>query len=244
MSPTVPNSAHADQAAKDLSAYSHRISAESEISPSCFPSSFSVYYKSSDTNTSVYSIGETKDSPLLTLITHLDWSDTKPLAVLYYGVVDATYSKPEARMAIVTRDSVANPHTEITVFPQQLTSAEKGISEHLEHHISQKLFTFSFDIPFEKQTRRQVFQWRLSRGSSFKSLEGLTRAWNLVRLPANRRPSFVGVDEVEPEVVATRHENLNWTSSKVAKFRFVGAGATGELGSDWAVMAVMSALRL
>lgn len=203
------------------------------------PSSFNVYFKRSSKQTTFYHTGQTKDTPFFTIATHLDWNEKRPLAVLYNGAFDSESElSPKSQIAAVTRDSVANPHTEITLFSNDIT-------EHLEHHISQKQFTFSFDITHEKQTSRQLFQWRLSRRSSLKSLEGLSVVWTLVRLKSldRRRSSASSVAE-EPEVVATRSENLNWTSNKVAKFQFVGAGATGQYGDDWAIMAMMSALRL
>jgi hypothetical protein len=46
------------------------------------------------------------------------------------------------------------------------------------------------------------------------------------------------------EVVAAWSENSGMTLSKIAKFHFLGAGATGEFGDDWALMAALSAFRL
>lgn len=203
------------------------------------PSSFNVYFKRSSKQIMFYHIGQTKDTPFFTIATHLDWSERRPLAVLYNGAFDSESDlSPKSQVAAVTRDSVVNPHTEITLFSSDIT-------EHLEHHISQKQFTFSFNITHEKHTTRQLFQWRLSRGSSLKSLDGLSVVWTLVRFKGlDRRRSPASLVAEEPEVVATRSENLNWTSNKVAKFQFVGAGARGQYGDDWAVMAMMSALRL
>jgi hypothetical protein len=45
------------------------------------------------------------------------------------------------------------------------------------------------------------------------------------------------------EVVAKLVDNTV-LSSKVAKFEFLGSGATGALGDDWSIMAVLTALRL
>lgn len=39
-------------------------------------------------------------------------------------------------------------------------------------------------------------------------------------------------------------KNSSMTLSKIAKFHFLGAGAEGEFGDDWALMAVLSAFRL
>lgn len=101
------------------------------------------------------------------------------------------------------------------------------------------------------QWTRERFEWRHSRGSEVKALDKLNSGWKLVRIHSeadgvggNRRARDQGASSDGKELVAVFAEVSGWSTSKVVKFKFLGSGATGEMGTRWSVMAVMTALRI
>ncbi|KAI1761169.1 hypothetical protein GGR53DRAFT_469612 [Hypoxylon sp. FL1150] len=112
-------------------------------------------------------------------------------------------------------------------------------------------FRFAIEVGPDPHTawRREVFEWRHSHGDAVSAfLDGAKAGWKLVRL-ADSSGDEGGGRLVWPrssdgcEIVAVwAHARLSFT--KVLKFRFLGSGATGALGDRWAIMAVMTALRM
>ncbi|KAK6825101.1 hypothetical protein PG989_013156 [Apiospora arundinis] len=102
-----------------------------------------------------------------------------------------------------------------------------------------------------EQWTRERFEWRHSRGSEVKALDRLNSGWKLVRIHSEadgvggtRRARDQGASSDGKELVAVFAEVSGWSTSKVVKFKFLGSGATGEMGTRWSVMAVMTALRI
>ncbi|KAK7977645.1 hypothetical protein PG996_003699 [Apiospora saccharicola] len=102
------------------------------------------------------------------------------------------------------------------------------------------------------QWTRERFEWRKSRGNEVKQLDKINSGWKLVRIHSEadgvggtRRARDAGASSDGKEVVAVFAEVSGWsTSSEVVKFRFLGSGATGEMGPRWSLMAVVTALRV
>ncbi|PHH79568.1 hypothetical protein CDD80_4448 [Ophiocordyceps camponoti-rufipedis] len=92
---------------------------------------------------------------------------------------------------------------------------------------------YSFVTSTSEGALPEKFEWRSSRGEEVKALGEHSYGWKLVRL---------GSDE---EVVAVgASAKMSRSLSKVGAFRFVGRGASGELGDSLAVMAVVSLVRI
>ncbi|KAI2630173.1 hypothetical protein GGS26DRAFT_558220 [Hypomontagnella submonticulosa] len=97
--------------------------------------------------------------------------------------------------------------------------------------------------------RRETFEWRHTYGEAVSdSLDGALSGWKLVRLPDPVTDLWRCIirgprSSDEYEVVAVwAYARLSMT--KVLRFRFLGSGAAGVLGTRWAIMAVMTALRM
>lgn len=117
-------------------------------------------------------------------------------------------------------------------------------------------FRFAIEVGPEPSSawRREVFEWRHSHGDAVAAfLDGAKAGWKLVRLADddengngndnnNRHLVWPRSSDGREIVAVWSHARLSLT--KVLKFRFLGSGATGVLGERWAIMAVMTALRM
>lgn len=241
------------------------------------PLSFNIYYKQWFSST--YQIGEHESQPLFTIQRHGAWGsdkgNPKAMVILHQG---ADSNGPV--VGTVTKDKEGGVLSHDTVIELPLAKGPKGgIRERLQSDVSISLknsrFRFSFDIPLNADvegkesatsTRRETFEWRISKATEVRSLDSTAFGWKLVRLgvdpgsdtdtdtdkPTPASPGKGGARGVREagetsdgkEVVAAWSENSGMTLSKIAKFHFLGRGATGEFGDDWALMVVLSAFRL
>ncbi|RKU47251.1 hypothetical protein DL546_008842 [Coniochaeta pulveracea] len=214
------------------------------------PLSFNFYYK--QWFSSMYQIGEHEDQPLFTIQRHGAWGNDKPMIVLHKG---ADPKNPV--VGTVTKEGLMNHDTVIELPMSSQQGPEGGpIREHLVSEVSMILknsrFRFSFDVGRGKESRRETFEWRMSKAVEVRTLDSMACGWKLVRLGSDqptgkggpRGARDVGEASDGKEVVAAWSENSGMTLSKIAKFHFLGAGATGEFGDDWALMAALSAFRL
>ncbi|KAF7552278.1 hypothetical protein G7Z17_g4438 [Cylindrodendrum hubeiense] len=208
------------------------------------PLAFNIYHKGWASKT--YFLGDHEDQATLTLTLHPILGTKKPFIVLHEG------KDPNGKvLGTVTKESLLKAHTTITV-PGRPGSAFDPITERLACSVALTYFTFtfSFDVGIGKDTRRETFEWRSSRGNEVKALDNWAWGWKLVRLGADEGPGGTRTERDAGEtsdgkkIVAVWSEESKWTLSKCGKFHFIGAGATGELGEEWAFMAVMTSLRL
>ncbi|KAB5515513.1 hypothetical protein GE09DRAFT_1159847 [Coniochaeta sp. 2T2.1] len=222
------------------------------------PLSFNIYYK--QWFSSMYQIGEHENQPLFTIQRHGAWGHDKPMIVLHEG------ADPKGPVVgTVTKDGPKKHDTviELPMSPRP-GSSEGGGTTNREPFVSDvsmtlknSRFRFSFDVGLRgKETRRETFEWRISKAVEVRALDSMAFGWKLVRLlgPDGDQPTTgrggprgardVGEASDGKEVVAAWSENSGLTLSKIAKFHFLGAGATGEFGDDWALIAALSAFRL
>lgn len=94
---------------------------------------------------------------------------------------------------------------------------------------------FTFTLPVGTDGREECFEWRRSRGGEVKSLGGRGGGWELIR---TNKP-----DTHREEVVAIFSADL-FLPKLSGRFEFLGSGATDEMGGNWAVTAVITALSL
>jgi hypothetical protein len=132
--------------------------------------------------------------------------------------------------------------------------SSKGDFNSALNHTGTYRFAIEVGGDDEKQGRREDFEWRHGGGEDIQHLGVSGRGWRLVRLGASAAAngdggaqggdwSSVGATGDAGEIVAF------WARSssvfvKGYKFDFLGAGLTGEMGERWAIMAVMTALRV
>lgn len=94
------------------------------------------------------------------------------------------------------------------------------------------------------EKRQETFEWRHSSSAAVSALRESHSGWKLVRMsgekPAGRR---LFVDSQGCEIVAVLAATGGaFRCSKMARFGFLGSGATGQLGKHFDIFAVTSAL--
>ncbi|KAF4963433.1 hypothetical protein FZEAL_10934, partial [Fusarium zealandicum] len=110
---------------------------------------------------------------------------------------------------------------------------------------------FAMEVGQRPDRHVERFEWRRSRGSEVKSIGQSRRGWKLVRLGSSKYEEYSSDGEVADErdgftsdgkeVVAVWASSKTFTTlSGVGELQFRGSGATGELGTLWALMTVMS----
>nr|POF27641.1 hypothetical protein CFP56_71450 [Quercus suber] len=180
-----------------------------------FPKAFNVYYDHSKKLTNaVLQLGEHQAQPQYAVTVHTAWSG-KATVTLHSGAED---SAP----ALGSAESAGLGLTETT-----LSVASTHVSErmHVHHHRTSDSYTFAAGGAGR-------FEWRQSHGDDVRALGGYSWGWKLMRLDEG---------DGDDEVVAVLADN-NKPGHKVARFGFVGSGAAGTLGDEWAIMAVLGAL--
>jgi hypothetical protein len=203
-----------------------------------FPTTFNIYYtKTKSTKTSILHLGEHQSHPLYAATSHVGWSGRSNLT-LHVGP-----STDSPALATADSESRANMNTVIKI---PAPSAGGAFSERLrvECHLAGLSHHFSVPSMAGNNALPERFEWRQSR-------RGGSWGWKLVRITSNATCGTAeGPDSKAGEVagdgkeVVARLVDSTALSSKVAKFEFLGSGVAGELGDDWSIMAVLSALRL
>lgn len=209
-----------------------------------FPHSFQIYYKSTKVKTTIFHLGEEQASPLYTAALHVGWYG-KSDVTLYLG---ATADGPILGTAHNTRGVGYDTTVNINSPP-----LPKAVSEKLtvKFHLGGGSYSFVALAGIGADAYPEKFEWRQSRSKEVTGDNKTFSGWKLVRLDANRATSMIPATQDEEavtagdggEVVAISIDTTR-LGSKVAQFKFLGTGATGVLGDTWAIMAVMTALRI
>lgn len=113
-------------------------------------------------------------------------------------------------------------------------------------------FRFSTEVEQKQGIRREDFEWQKSKDEDKASVESPWKGgFKLMRLSrqsgkgasADEGTSQGSSGEV-PEIVAIFAWNSNWSVMNPFKIEFRGSGQTGQLGDKFAVMAIITGLRL
>ncbi|RYP29232.1 hypothetical protein DL767_006831 [Monosporascus sp. MG133] len=173
-----------------------------------------------------YVLGEHKNQPLYAVTTHAGWSG-KADTVLHSG------PSPDAP-PLATADG---GNTAVSSVDVDLPGAAQGSSPSSRERMTPTGFGYVHrKMQFEMDVgagRREAFEWRHSSGPEVGALGGSHSGWKLVRL---------GGDGGEEVVAVWASVRMNPT--KKFAFQFLRSGLTGVLGERWAVMAVITALRM
>ncbi|KAI1859283.1 uncharacterized protein JN550_012092 [Neoarthrinium moseri] len=209
-----------------------------------FPPAFSVYRDSAWGRT--YMLGEHQATPLYAITLHTGWSG-QPDVVLHgsssenapplAGVETTAFS----RAATVSLPPLPGSGRSVAEEPMAFSGFGNGTH------------SFTIEVGNTGTTgRRESFEWRHSHGAEVDQLGGRGSGWKLVRL-ASDAPEGVGggshfvgggpQSSDGKEVVAV-WANARTSLSKILNFRFFGSGVTGVMGERWAIMAVITALRI
>lgn len=215
------------------------------------PVGWNLYQKTWSLRT--YYLGQHAKQPQFTLELHSGILMTRPFLKLF----DGPDAKTSPLLATANRDATFRSHAKITV---PGANGPPPVIERLLAHT--RRFDFTFEITRGKETRREAFEWRFSHGKEVRALDRWAQGWKLVHLgpidgsgqPLGHAESggSGGSRKTRPHgetsdglpVVAVFADNSKLSRSKLARFHFVGAGATDEFGEAWAMFVTMSALRI
>ncbi|KAF3013933.1 hypothetical protein E8E14_002645 [Neopestalotiopsis sp. 37M] len=207
-----------------------------------FPGKFSMYSNSGFGKT--YYLGEHGNQPLYIVKTHTGFSG-QPDVVLHSGP-----SETSPPLAGVSGNTLSRSAT--VELPPLPGSGPNAAEEDLDFS-GWSFGTYTFSIEVGSTGRREPFEWRHSHGNEVDSLGGSSSGWKLVRVNtdapgggSDKGSHFVGggpQSSDAKEVVAV-WSNARMSMSKELNFQFLGSGVTGALGERWAVMAVITALRI
>lgn len=216
------------------------------------PVGWNLYYKTWSLRT--FLLGPHADQPRFALSLHSAILSSRPFLILF----DGPDTKSSPQLATAHREGMIRGHSRITV-PSRPGSASPTVTEKMTAKTTR--FRFSFNVGRGKDTRREDFEWRYSHGKEVKVLDRWSLGWKLVHLgpsdgaslsqtstagsgstSRSQRPHGEASDG--NPIVAVFADNSKLSKNKLAKFHFVGAGATDEFGEDWALYVTMSALRI
>ncbi|KAF2756992.1 hypothetical protein EJ05DRAFT_477212 [Pseudovirgaria hyperparasitica] len=216
-----------------------------------FPSTFTISFKKAFLPFAYYITPGDSFSPDLEPLMGIaiNWGILgKPLLTLY-----ERFDKNSAKLGIVRYSGVLGKHSMIEL-PAKGSGEQHDGSDDDENHSSdaEKVqlrmkigfpacrFEFTMPVASEKGTRDERFEWRGSKGAEVKELEAWKYGFKLVRLDSDEVTS----SSSNGEVVAAAAWPGKMSLTQLAKFKFLGSAERGELGEMWAVMAVMSFLRI
>ncbi|RYO77330.1 hypothetical protein DL766_009721 [Monosporascus sp. MC13-8B] len=189
-----------------------------------FPPAFYLY--STGLGGRKYVLGEHKNKPLYAVTTHTGWSG-KADTVLHSG--PSPGAPPLA--------TAAGGNTVVSSVDVDLPGAAQGSSSSSRERMKPAGFGYVHrSMRFEMDVgggRREAFEWRHSSGPEVGALGGSHSGWKLVQLGG----------EGGEEVVAA-WAGIRMNPTKKFAFQFLGTGLIGVLGERWAVMAVITAVRM
>lgn len=206
-----------------------------------FPNTFELYYESSWKKLKL-SLGEVSSEPLYTFNLPAGWWGD---LIMYNG---PTLEHPP--LAAVRNTGKSGMGNAVTLPP--LGAGQEVLEEKMSRRRKGLMDVFSFAAVVqvregEKTTRRvERFEWVGSGRKEVKDLHEWKHGWKL------RRVVVSGADEDEDEAaneIPADEILAVWADStmsmrKAAKFQFLNSGATGELGEAWALMAVITFVRV
>ncbi|KAF7302900.1 hypothetical protein MKEN_01252300 [Mycena kentingensis (nom. inval.)] len=203
-----------------------------------FPRALTVRFKRSWTkrDLQLYSTDDDNSTPLH----HVSIHTKRPHLVLHSSADNASAPLATASYKDVWK---SKPSSIVTLFPLPDASVEEELEADIGLHT---VFRFALDVGRGKETQREYFEWRTSRGEEVRALNDsrFRSGMKLVRLTGNPGGAAASSSSDGKEIVAVWADQTSFSLTKVGKFEFIGSGATGEMGERFAVMAVVSCLRI
>ncbi|CRK24319.1 hypothetical protein BN1723_013262 [Verticillium longisporum] len=134
-------------------------------------------------------------------------------------------------------------------------AAPLAINLKYEYSLKTTVFSFTLAVPPPPSRKgdppqEEAFEWRSTFGDEVKHLTGgsvFSSGWKLVRLwgPENRSgaagPGFASDGK---EIVAVLARSMSASMTKSALFAFMGTGLTGQMGAQWELVALASAIQM
>ncbi|KAI0882451.1 uncharacterized protein GGS22DRAFT_191038 [Annulohypoxylon maeteangense] len=216
--------------------------------PRQFPPAFNMY-RASGLGNRHYTLGEHQKTPVYAISLHSGLSG-QPDVVLHNG--------PQSSLPPLAAAEKSAWSSRGTVYLPPLPGAavgKKGAAEERFENgggLGHRTFSFAVEVGGGGGVgQREMFEWRHSKGGAVKGLDGRSGGWKLVRLAMGPPVGVDGAGFVQGvergsdgrEVVAV-WAGASGSLSKILKFQFLGSGASGLLGERWAIMAVMTGLKI
>lgn len=227
-----------------------------------FPQSINAYFQKAGFS-KTFHLGEHADQPLFAVTMHSGLT-SNPLLELHSGPNDsdpiiATANNEKrwssGRTTVVqilpaAFSSLGGADTASGSGPTSSQEAEKIIMKQT-NLLKNVTYPFSVEVGLGKDLRVENFEWRSSRGGEIQDLDKYTRGYKLVRLCSEgtghggeRSTRAANTTSDGKEVVAVFAQNSGWSMNKIFKFQFLESGATGVLGDRFALVALMSGLKI
>ncbi|KAI1080469.1 hypothetical protein F5B20DRAFT_539327 [Whalleya microplaca] len=222
-----------------------------------FPPTLNAYLQKKGMS-KTFHLGEHAETPLFSVSMHSGWTG-KPMLNLKSGPnntdpVLATAndeSRWSGKNAIIQifapEEGSAAGSSSSSRSPQPTTTVKMTHKTGWRH----ATFSFSADVGLGKDTRREDFEWRHSRSEDIKELDKHSWGWKLVRLGSqaegqggDRATRSSGVSSDGKEIVAIWTMNGKWSMNKAFKFQYFGSALTGMMGERFAIVALMTALKM
>ncbi|KAI5867850.1 hypothetical protein GGS23DRAFT_593117 [Durotheca rogersii] len=225
-----------------------------------FPAALNAYFPKTGLSRTLH-LGQRADAPLLAVTTHSGLT-SRPLLELRAragGPVIASADNESrwgcGRTSIVKvvgggSLAAAAEGAQADEFPapplreQTVVMRQRASWTHLS-------YGFSAAVGRGKDLRPEDFEWRRSRGPEVRQVNGGAglSGWKLVRLAAGHRSAeggkgAAGEASGAGEVVAVWSHNASASMTKVLRFQLVGSAAAGLLGDEFALVAIMTALKV
>ncbi|KAL6903110.1 hypothetical protein GGI43DRAFT_333190 [Trichoderma evansii] len=220
----------------------HRKIHETTLAGVRFPNTFELYYEPSWKKLKL-GLGPDPSQPLYTFNLPEGWWGDLIMydgPTLEYPPLAAVRNTGKLGMGNAVTLPPLGPGLE--VLDEQMSRRRKGLMD---------VFSFAAVVDVregEKTTRRvERFEWVGSGRKEVKDLHEWRHGWKLRRVVAT------GADEDDDEaandipageVLAVWADSATMSLRKAAKFQFLNSGATGELGEAWALMAVITFVRI
>ncbi|KAM0325853.1 hypothetical protein ACHAQA_007156 [Verticillium albo-atrum] len=217
-----------------------------------FPPRLNVYYTWKSART--FHLGPSADNKLFAVTT--SWAVygmKKPLLTIYDG--------PDKNAPVLAETSplsyTVSQRSTITL-PAVGDAAPVVVHLAYEYSLTTIVNSFTLVVPPPPSRKgdapqEESFEWRSTMGDEVKQLTGggiFSSGWKLVRKwgpetrPAADGPSGPGFASDGREIVAVMAHNNSMSMTKSSLFAFMGTGLTGQLGAQWEVVAIASALQM
>jgi hypothetical protein len=230
-----------------------------------FPVTCGMFYQKA-VGVPTFNLGAQQDQPVFSVTFHGGGgAGQQP-----YLVLRATTYAASPPLAVVERADRQGRRSDV-LLPPLAEDGGQAVLEPLHSHVSFTSVMYAFAIEVlgpDGVLRRERFEWRSSKGNEVRALldldgedggrgsppgRGKIKALGrkLVRLSAEaegvggtRAVRDSGASSDGREVVAAWADNPRWSANRAGTLRFLGSGATGEMGDRFTVMAAATALRI
>ena len=210
-----------------------------------FPPIMSAHYQWKLTKT--FHLGESADKRLYAASTHTGWGSTGQGIILYNGPTDK-----DPKLAAVGEESKGNqtsPNSVITL-PPLPGSPEKRCTEIMRASADGDTVNLRFSIEVghaKEELRREGFAWQtVSKGDEAKKLADapFDVVFKLLRVSGQAGGGGGSGSKEAQEVLAVFGWNHGLSMTTPFRIQFIGDGRAAEMGERWAMMVIITGLRL